>query len=73
MAARVHGHVIGDGSVAISGISAVGEATEGVLTFATSEQYFAGALAGKAAAVLVDSAFIEKKPRRSIESSTTSS
>jgi UDP-3-O-[3-hydroxymyristoyl] glucosamine N-acyltransferase len=54
LADRVGGRVVGDGGLAIARISAVDEATPDALTFATDERYFASALAGKAAAVLVD-------------------
>ncbi|HTX57517.1 MAG TPA: UDP-3-O-(3-hydroxymyristoyl)glucosamine N-acyltransferase [Candidatus Acidoferrales bacterium] len=52
--ARVGGRLVGDGSVAITRISAIDEATPDALTFATDETYYAAALAGPAAAVLVD-------------------
>lgn len=52
--ARVGGIVVGDGSVAISRVSATDEATPDALTFATDEKYYAAALASKAGAVLVD-------------------
>jgi UDP-3-O-[3-hydroxymyristoyl] glucosamine N-acyltransferase len=55
LAAKVGGHVVGDGTVAIAGITAVEEATNDALTFATSEAYLAAALASRAAAILVDS------------------
>lgn len=51
---RVGGRIAGDGSVAIARVSAIDEATDDALTFATDEKYFAAALASKAAAVLVD-------------------
>lgn len=54
LAARIGGHVVGDGSIRIARISAVDEATGDTLTFATSEAYFSSALAGAAAAVLVE-------------------
>lgn len=52
--ARVGGRVIGDGSVAVSRVSSVDDASGDALTFATDEKYLAAALASKAAAVLVD-------------------
>ncbi|HTV92549.1 MAG TPA: UDP-3-O-(3-hydroxymyristoyl)glucosamine N-acyltransferase [Verrucomicrobiae bacterium] len=52
--ARVGGRLIGDGSVTIARVSAVGEAGADALTFATDEKYYAAALASAAAAVLVD-------------------
>jgi UDP-3-O-[3-hydroxymyristoyl] glucosamine N-acyltransferase len=54
LAARVDGHVVGDGSVMIARVSTVEEATDDALTFATDKRYFASALAGTAAAILVD-------------------
>jgi UDP-3-O-[3-hydroxymyristoyl] glucosamine N-acyltransferase len=52
--ARVGGRLVGDGSVAIARVSAVDDASADALTFATDEKYYAAALAGAAAAVLVD-------------------
>ncbi len=54
LAARVGGRIVGDGSVRIDRVSAVEDATNDALTFATSEAYFASALASDAAAILVD-------------------
>ncbi|HEY1977076.1 MAG TPA: UDP-3-O-(3-hydroxymyristoyl)glucosamine N-acyltransferase [Candidatus Baltobacteraceae bacterium] len=54
LASRVGGRVVGDGDVAIHSIVAVEEAGAGALTFATDARYLTSALAGKAAAVLVD-------------------
>ncbi len=54
LAARVGGRIVGDGSVRIGRVSAVEDATNDALTFATSEAYFASALASDAAAILVD-------------------
>jgi len=51
---KVGGVVIGDGSVALARVSAIDDATEDALTFATDEKYYAAALASKAGAVLVD-------------------
>jgi UDP-3-O-[3-hydroxymyristoyl] glucosamine N-acyltransferase len=56
LAARIDGEVIGDGNIMIGRITSVEEATEDALTFATDERYFALALAGNAAAILVDAA-----------------
>lgn len=52
--ARVGGTIVGDGTVAISRVSAIDDAGDDALTFATDEKYYAAALASKAAAVLVD-------------------
>ena len=54
LASRVGGRVVGNGDVAIDAVAGVEEAGAGVLTFATDARYLASALAGKAAAVLVD-------------------
>jgi UDP-3-O-[3-hydroxymyristoyl] glucosamine N-acyltransferase len=54
LAGRIGGRVVGDGSVRIARISTVEEASADALTFATSAAYLASALAGAAAAVLVD-------------------
>ncbi|HUN29093.1 MAG TPA: UDP-3-O-(3-hydroxymyristoyl)glucosamine N-acyltransferase [Alphaproteobacteria bacterium] len=51
---RVGGRLVGDGSVVIARVSAVDDASADALTFATDEKYYAAALAGAAAAVLVD-------------------
>ena len=51
---RVGGRIVGDGTVAIARVSAVDDASADALTFATDEKYYAAALAGAAAAVLVD-------------------
>jgi UDP-3-O-[3-hydroxymyristoyl] glucosamine N-acyltransferase len=53
LAARVGGRVVGDGSVRIDRISSIEEAGSDALTFATTEAYFASALSGPAAAILV--------------------
>jgi UDP-3-O-[3-hydroxymyristoyl] glucosamine N-acyltransferase len=54
LASRVGGRVVGNGDVEIGAISAVEDADAGALTFATDARYLTSALAGKAAAVLVD-------------------
>jgi UDP-3-O-[3-hydroxymyristoyl] glucosamine N-acyltransferase len=54
LASRVGGRVVGNGDVAIGAIAGVEEAGAQALTFATDARYLASALAGKAAAVLVD-------------------
>jgi len=56
LAARIGGRVVGDGGVEIQGFTTVDDALPGTLTFATNETYFATALAGPAAAILVDAA-----------------
>lgn len=52
--AKVGGRIIGDGSVAITRVAAVDDASGDALTFATDEKYLAAAFASNAAAVLVD-------------------
>jgi UDP-3-O-[3-hydroxymyristoyl] glucosamine N-acyltransferase len=54
LADRVSGRVVGDENVEIASIGAIDEAGPNALTFATDERYLAAALAGKAAAVLID-------------------
>ncbi len=65
LGARVGGRIVGEGSVAIARISAIGDATSDALTFATDEKYLAEALAGAAAAVLVDASLpgLENAPK----------
>ncbi|HEV3195428.1 MAG TPA: UDP-3-O-(3-hydroxymyristoyl)glucosamine N-acyltransferase [Candidatus Cybelea sp.] len=58
LAARIGGNVVGDGSVRIHRVAAVDEAGADALTFATTEAYFASALAGNAAAILIDAALV---------------
>jgi UDP-3-O-[3-hydroxymyristoyl] glucosamine N-acyltransferase len=58
LAARVGGTVVGDGATPIARIAAIDEAGDDALTFATDERYFRIALAGKAAAILVDAALV---------------
>lgn len=53
IAQRVGGDVVGDGSVAITGIAAAQDARAGDLTFAEKETYFQAAIASAAAAILV--------------------
>jgi UDP-3-O-[3-hydroxymyristoyl] glucosamine N-acyltransferase len=64
LAARVGGRVVGDGSIRIARISAIDEATGDTLTFATTESYFSSALAGAAAAVLVDAGLVRGAARK---------
>ncbi|MGB8965415.1 MAG: UDP-3-O-(3-hydroxymyristoyl)glucosamine N-acyltransferase [Candidatus Cybelea sp.] len=59
LAARIRGRVVGDGNVEIARISAVEEATSDALTFATTQAFLAVALAGPAAAILVDAALVK--------------
>ncbi len=54
LAARIGGRVIGDGSIEVNGLTTVDDARPGTLTFATTDAYFSTALAGPAAAILVE-------------------
>ncbi len=56
LAGRIGGRVVGDGSVDISSLATVDDATPSALTFATTESYFSAALSGPAAAIVVDAA-----------------
>ncbi len=58
LAARVGGSVVGDASVEVSRIAAIGEAGADALTFATDAHYLGAALQSKAAAVLVDASLV---------------
>jgi UDP-3-O-[3-hydroxymyristoyl] glucosamine N-acyltransferase len=64
LAGRVGGRVVGNGSVAINAIAAVEEAGADAMTFATDARYLATALAGKAAAVLVDASIPFEAPAK---------
>jgi UDP-3-O-[3-hydroxymyristoyl] glucosamine N-acyltransferase len=64
LAARIGGSVVGDGSVAITGFTTVDDALPGTLTFATTEAYFSMALAGPAAAILVEAALASGGTRK---------
>ncbi len=61
LAALVDGRVIGDGSVRIEAISTVEDATPATLTFATTQTFVGAALAGNAAAILLDRDLIPAK------------
>lgn len=62
LAARIGGHVVGDGSVRIARVSTIDEAGGDALTFATSETYLTAALASAAAAILVDGSLAKSAP-----------
>jgi UDP-3-O-[3-hydroxymyristoyl] glucosamine N-acyltransferase len=64
LADRVGGQVVGNGDVVITGIATVEEAGSDALTFATETRYLTTALAGKAAAVLVDAAVEYEAPAK---------
>jgi len=64
LASRVGGRVVGDGDVGIDAVAGVEEAGAGALTFATDARYLASALAGKAAAVLVDASISFDAPAK---------
>jgi UDP-3-O-[3-hydroxymyristoyl] glucosamine N-acyltransferase len=59
LALKIGGTVVGDGTVDIETVAAIGDSTETTLTFATNKKYFEAALAGKAAAVLAEGTFVE--------------
>lgn len=58
LAARIGGNVVGDASVEVSRIAAIGDAGADALTFATDAHYLGAALQSKAAAVLVDASLV---------------
>jgi UDP-3-O-[3-hydroxymyristoyl] glucosamine N-acyltransferase len=53
LAEKLHGEVIGDGSVILAGITSADHARAGDLTFAEKDSYFAAAEASAASAILV--------------------
>lgn len=55
-AEHIHGEVIGDGQVALSGLAAAADARPGDLTFAEKETYLEVAMRSRASAILVASA-----------------
>jgi UDP-3-O-[3-hydroxymyristoyl] glucosamine N-acyltransferase len=70
LAALIGGRVVGDGGVEINGFTTVDDALPGALTFATNDSYFATALAGPAAAILVDASLARddvEKPLIAVE------
>ncbi|MBV9278359.1 MAG: UDP-3-O-(3-hydroxymyristoyl)glucosamine N-acyltransferase [Candidatus Eremiobacteraeota bacterium] len=56
-AAIVGGRIVGDGSVVIDRVAAIGDASSNALTFATDETYLKNALASQASAVLTAEPF----------------
>lgn len=54
IAERIHGQVIGDASVALTGFNAAAQARPGDLTFAEKGAHFAAAEASEASAILVE-------------------
>ena len=58
IASQLNGQVIGDGSVAISGLAPADCARAGELTFAENAKYFAAAERSQAAAILVSEPFV---------------
>jgi UDP-3-O-[3-hydroxymyristoyl] glucosamine N-acyltransferase len=58
LAARVGGSVVGDASIEVARIAAIGEASDDALTFATDAHYLQAALESKAAAVLLDASLV---------------
>jgi UDP-3-O-[3-hydroxymyristoyl] glucosamine N-acyltransferase len=61
IAEQLGGEVVGDGSVAITGIAPADSARAGDLTFAEKESYLAAAEQSQAAAILVPAAFASSK------------
>jgi UDP-3-O-[3-hydroxymyristoyl] glucosamine N-acyltransferase len=59
LARRVGGRIVGDGGVRIARVAGIEEAGEDALTFATTDAYFALALASKAAAILVEAPLVQ--------------
>ena len=57
IAEQLHGQVLGDGSVELTGLSAADHARPGDLTFAEKETYFAAAEQSPAAAIIVSGEF----------------
>jgi UDP-3-O-[3-hydroxymyristoyl] glucosamine N-acyltransferase len=57
IAENLHGEVIGDGSVPVTGFTSADRARAGDLTFAEKDSYFAAADASAASAILVSGAF----------------
>ena len=57
LADQLHGEVLGDGSVTLTGFAPADSARPGDLTFAEKEAYFAAAEQSQAAAILVSGAF----------------
>jgi UDP-3-O-[3-hydroxymyristoyl] glucosamine N-acyltransferase len=58
LAEKLQGHVIGDGSVQLTGLAPADRARAGELTFAENAVYFAAAEQSKAAAILVAEPFV---------------
>ncbi len=58
VAERLHGHVVGDGSVQLTGLAPADHARPGELTFAENAGYFAAAERSQASAILVAETFV---------------
>ena len=58
IAQKLNGEVIGDGSIAITGLAPADSARPGELTFAENAAYFAAAEQSQAAAILVSGSFV---------------
>lgn len=58
VAERLHGHVVGDGSVQLTGLAPADHARPGELTFAENADYFAAAERSQASAILVAETFV---------------
>jgi len=61
IAEQLHGEVVGDGSIELTGLAPADSAKPGDLTFAEKETYFAAAEGSQAAAILVPSGFTSSK------------
>lgn len=61
IAEQLHGEVLGDGSVKLTGLAPADSAKQGDLTFAEKESYFAAAEESQAAAILVAGEFTSSK------------
>jgi len=73
IAERTGGRVVGDPGIRVIRVAAIDDVDESALTFATDERYLRGALASRAAAVLVaanlvDPAAVYAKPLVAVES-----
>jgi UDP-3-O-[3-hydroxymyristoyl] glucosamine N-acyltransferase len=61
IAEQLHGEVVGDGSIELTGLAPAASAKPGDLTFAEKETYFAAAEESQAAAILVPNGFASSK------------
>lgn len=61
IAEKLHGEIVGDGSVQLTGLAPADCARAGELTFAENASYFAAAEQSQAAAILVSGAFVSSR------------